>query len=119
MPLMVYVKKRGAGDFTAFNGYYPTSAQPDVDNLLNFFFGANRDYWRDPLIKSAHKAGKSKFNLSERTATYVPALDQINKNAYIFPISELPIVYAHTDNITIKKNLLSAGERRIGDFFWK
>lgn len=26
LPLMVYVKKRGAGEFTAFNGFYPTSA---------------------------------------------------------------------------------------------
>lgn len=119
MPLSVYVKKRGAGEFTAFVGAYPTSAQPDVDNLLNFFFGANRDYYKDPVILEAMRSGATEFDLKRRTAGYVPALDAVNKNSYIFPISELPIVYAHSDKVEIKKNLLSAGERRIGDYFWK
>ena len=119
LPLMLYVKKRGRGEFTAFTGYYPTSAQPDLDNLMNFFFGANRDYYKDPIIHAAAKAGSTEFNLAKRTQGYVPALNQVNKMAYILPISELPIVFAHTKDVYIKKNTHSAGEIRISDFFWK
>ena len=119
MPLSVYVKKRGRGEFTAFVGYYPTSAQPDVDNMLNFFFGANRDYYKDPIFLAARSAGSTEFNVRKRTAHYTAALDQVNKKSYIFPISELPIVFVHSDKVRLEKNLLSAGERRINDFFWK
>ena len=81
MPLSLYVKRRGRGEFTAFNGYYPTSAQPDVDNLLNFFFGANRSYYNDPIFLAARKKGATEFNLAKHTQIYVDALNQVNKNA--------------------------------------
>src|SRR4029077_6165655 len=45
LPLTLYVRLRGDGKLTAFLGFYPTSAQPDMDNLLDFFFDGNRDYW--------------------------------------------------------------------------
>jgi len=119
LPLQVYVKRRGAGKFTAFLGKYPTAAQPDTENLLNFFFGANRDYYKDPMINGALKAGRTKFVLAERAAAYTPALDQVNKKSYIYPLSEVPVVFAHTKEVEIKTNLTSSGEIRVGDFFWK
>src|SRR6185437_12905264 len=36
LPLTLYVRMRGEGKFTAFLGFYPTTAQPDLDNLLDF-----------------------------------------------------------------------------------
>lgn len=119
LPLSLYVKKRGRGEFTAFVGYYSTSAQPDLANLMNFFFGANRDYYKDPIIHAAAKKGETEFDLQKRTRGYVPALSRVNEMVYILPISELPIVFAHTDKIRMEQNLLNAGERRISDFFWK
>ena len=65
------------------------------------------------------KAGSTGFDLKERTRTYVAALNRVNEMAYVFPISELPNVYVHTKEIEIKPNLISAGETRLGDFFWK
>ena len=119
LPLMVYVKKRGAGKFTAFLGKYPTAAQPDTENLLNFFFGANRDYYKDPLINGAAKKGATEFNVAKRAAIYTPALDQVNKMSFIYPLTEVPVVFAHTKDVEIKPNLQSSGEIRVGDFFWK
>jgi peptide/nickel transport system substrate-binding protein len=115
----VHVKKRGAGEYTAFFGAYPTAAEPDVDNLLDVFFGDNRDYAHDPLIQAAMKQGAGEIDLDKRTALYTPALDRINEQAYAMGFSELPLLFAHTKDVRVEKNLLSAGEIRIGDYFWK
>jgi len=118
LPLMVYVKKRGAGDFTVFNGFYPTGSHPDVANLLNFFFGANRDYYKDPIIHNAAKMGSTEFDLAKRTKIYQPALDQVNKMAYILPVSEKPIVWVHNKNVKVLRNNMSTFESRLGDYAW-
>ena len=118
LPLSLYVKQRGNGEFTAFVGYYPTASQPDTANLFDFFFGANRDYSKDPLIHEAADKGAVEFNLKKRTALYTPALNQINAKAYILPLSELPIVFGHSKNVTVLHNPLSTGESRLGDYAW-
>jgi len=118
MPISVYVKKRGDGEFTAFVGFYPTSANPDTGNLLNFFFDADRDYWRDDEIIAARKAGELEFDPAKRADIYLPALNKINEKAYIYPISELPLVWAHSKDVKILRNPLSAGESRLGDYAW-
>ena len=118
LPLQVYVKKRGNGEFTAFLGKYPTSAQPDIENIFDFFFGADRDYYKDPLTHEAQAKGPLQLDEAKRAAVYAPAIDRVNEKAYIFPVSEVPIVYAHTKEVQIKPNLFSAGEIRPDDFFW-
>ena len=119
MPLSVYVKRRGAGKFTAFVGYYPTVAHPDTGNMLNFFFGANRDYWNDPMIDKAAAAGATELDPIKRTAIYTPALNKATDAHDIYAISELPTVWAHTSDVEIKDNQLSVAEIRPQDFFWK
>ena len=118
MTLGVYVKRRGDGEFTAFTGYYPTSAQPDVANLLDFFFGADRDYWKDEGIAKAAAAGNLEFDLAKRTVIYTPALDAINTKAYIFPVAELPLVFAMNKDVKVLSNPTSAAESRLGDYAW-
>jgi peptide/nickel transport system substrate-binding protein len=118
MTLGVYVKRRGDGEFTAFVGYYPTASQPDTANLLDFFFAANRDYWKDPLIHKASDAGNREFDLAKRTKIYTPALDRINEKAYIFPISELPLLFVGTKDTKVLDNTLSTAESRLGDYAW-
>ncbi len=118
LPLAAYVKQRGDGDFTAFTGFYPTTALPDVENILDFFFGGNRDYWQDKEIHQAADAGESEFDLAKRTKLYTPALDRVNQHAYILPISELPIAWAHTKDVKLLPNPMSRGETRLGDFAW-
>ncbi|MCD6073634.1 MAG: hypothetical protein K0Q70_517 [Rhodospirillales bacterium] len=118
MTLGVYVKRRGDGEFTAFVGYYPTAAQPDMANLLDFFFGADRDYWKDDFIHDIAAKGNLEFDLAKRTALYTPALNRINEKAYIYPVSELPLLFVSTKDVKVLSNPLSAAESRLGDYAW-
>ena len=118
MTLGVYVKRRGDGEFTAFVGYYPTAAQPDMANLLDFFFGADRDYWKDDKITEIFQKGNVEFDLAKRTALYTPALNIINQKAYIYPISELPLLFVGNKDVKVLSNPVSAAESRLGDYAW-
>jgi peptide/nickel transport system substrate-binding protein len=118
LTLGVYVKKRGDGEFTAFMGYYPTSAQPDDANILDFFFNQDRDYWQDASIHKAMEEGNLEFDTAKRTKIYVPANNRVNEKAYILPISELPLVFASNKDVKVLYNTLSAAESRLGDYAW-
>jgi len=119
LPTSVYSKKRDEGEFTAFLATYPTTAQPTLDNLLDFFFTGVRDYSQDDVIQAAFRDGKNIMDDAARGKVYARALDRINEKSYIYGFSELPVVYAHSSDVEIRKNPLTAGENRIGDYFWK
>lgn len=119
MPLPVYTKRRGAGELTALMARYPTFAQPNTSNLMNFFFAGNRDYSNDPIIQNARKVGASTLDVRERAKVYQKAMDQVNKQSYILPFAEQPNVYIHAKNVEIKTGLISMTETRPTDYFWK
>ena len=119
MPLSVYVKKRGDGDFTTFVNSYPTGTHPDMVTLWDFFFGGNRDYWHDTTIEKIAASGDLEFDDAKRTAIYTPALDRVNEKAYILPISEMPMLWAHDKNVEVTPDRLSASSPVLGDFGWK
>ena len=119
MPISAYVKRRGDGEFTAFTGFNPAGTHPDAAQILDLFFGADRDYWNDPLIDKNIDLGEAEFDDKKRTALYTPILDKVNQEAYIFPISELPIVWAHHKDIFLKANPLSNSLPMLGDYGWK
>jgi peptide/nickel transport system substrate-binding protein len=118
LPLSLFVRLRGAGELTAFYSLYPTSAEPDANNILDFFFSGDRDYWKDPLIHKAMKDGETEFDPEKRAEIYRAALDRINEQAYILPVAELPTVWAHSKDVRIDRNPLSAAESRLGDWLW-
>jgi peptide/nickel transport system substrate-binding protein len=119
MPIAVYVKRRGDGEFTAFTGFNPAGTHPDAAQILDFFFGADRDYWKDEMILKNIDAGEAEFDEAKRTKLYTPILDKVNREAYIFPISELPIVWAHQKDVVVKPNPLSNSLPILGDYGWK
>jgi peptide/nickel transport system substrate-binding protein len=119
LPLSLYVRMRGAGKFTAFNGFYPTGAQPDVDNLMDFFFDGNRDYWKDPEIKKLQAAGHVEFDEEKRNAIYQKAMDIINEKNYILPVADLPIVFAANKDVKINPNPMSPIDTQVGDLSFK
>jgi peptide/nickel transport system substrate-binding protein len=118
LPLALYVRMRGDGKFTAFAGFYPTNAQPDMDNIYDFFFDGNRDYWNDPVIQAAQKAGAIEFDEAKRALTYQAGVDQVNKMNDILPLADLPMVFVHTKDVKVVDNPLSPIDTRVGDFFW-
>jgi peptide/nickel transport system substrate-binding protein len=119
LSIAAYVRKRGDGEFTAFTGFYPAGTHPDMSVVLDFFFGQNRDYWNDALINANYLAGEAEFDDAKRTALYAPVLDRINTEAYILPVSELPIVWAHNKDVVVKQNPLTGSLPVLGDYGWK
>jgi hypothetical protein len=109
---------RGEGKFTAFVGFYPTNAQPTMENVLDFFFGANRDYWDDSVVKQAQKVGTTEFDLAKRTAIYEKAVDEVNMKNDILPVSDLPIVFAHSSEVNIREDSLSPINTQACDYEW-
>ena len=115
----VYVKKRGDGEFTAFVGNYPTGTHPDMATMWDFFFAGNRDYWKDSFIDKVYADGNQEFDDAKRAALYTPALNRVNEKAYILPISEMPMLWAHSKDVTVSENTLSASSPVLGDFAFK
>ena len=115
----VYVKKRGDGEFTTFVGNYPTGTHPDMATMWDFFFAGNRDYWKDSFIDKAYADGNLEFDDAKRTAIYTPALNRVNEKAYILPISEMPMLWAHSKDVVVTEDALSASSPVLGDFSFK
>ena len=115
----VYAKLRGEGKLGAFVGIRPTSNFPETSDILASFFRGERDYWQDADILSAMKKGEQIADDAERAKVLGAAIDRNNEMAYILPVSSEPIVYAHSKDVTIKKNLLTANIVEIGDYAWK
>ncbi|HEY1502859.1 MAG TPA: ABC transporter substrate-binding protein [Stellaceae bacterium] len=119
LPLTLYVRMRGDGKLTAFLGFYPTNAQPDMDNILDLFFDGNRDYWgADPVIKQAQKQGAVEKDIDKRGEIYKKAIDQVNNKNYILPVADLPMVFVHTKDVVVKENPLTPINTEVDDFYW-
>ena len=118
LPIALYSRLRGEGKFTAFLGSRPTNGQPDVSDIYEFYFTGNRDYWNDPIIKQAQKAGLVEFDEEKRVAAYQKGMDRINEMNYILPVAELPMVWVHGKDVRLEENPLSRFGSRLGDFFW-
>jgi len=118
MPLGLYVKRRGDGELTTFVGAYPTGVNPDAASMLSLFFGQDRDYWQNQTITDAWTKGEAELDQAKRAALYTPALNLINERAYILPISEMPMVWAHSKDVKILPNPLSTADPKLGDYAW-
>jgi peptide/nickel transport system substrate-binding protein len=118
LPIALYVRMRGEGKFTAFLGFYPTGAQPDMDNIFDIFFNETRDYWGDPVIQAAQKAGAIENDEAKRREIYKTGIDQVNKMNYILPVADLPLVMLHSKDVQILDDLTSPINTEVGDFAW-
>ena len=119
MPLSVYTKKRSDNELTAVLSNYPAGSTPIVSNLLDVFFGGDRDYARDSSFQPIIAAGLAEFDDAKRSDIYRPLLERINEKAYIFPLSEQPTVFAHSKDVEVMASPYSAGSTRVTDFKWR
>ena len=119
LPIALYGRLRGEGKLTAFLGSYPTSAQPDMNNVLDLFFDGNRDYWGDdPVIREAQKQGAVEQDFEKRNNIYKRAIDQVNNKNYILPMVDLPMVYIHTKDVVVKEDPVTPINTDVNDFHW-
>ena len=100
MPLTVYTKKRSDNELTAVLSSYPAGSTPIVSNLLDVFFGGDRDYARDPSFAPIIAAGLAEFDDAKRTDIYRPLLERINEKAYMFPLFWYPANYGFTSYLS-------------------
>jgi peptide/nickel transport system substrate-binding protein len=119
MPLSVYTKKRSDNELTAALSSYPAGSTPIVSNLLDVFFGGDRDYARDPSFAPAIVAGLAEFDDTKRTGIYRPLLERVNEKAYMLLLTEQPTVFAHSREVEVMASPYSAGSTRVTDFKWK
>ena len=91
---------------------------PDVSAALDIWFSAERvGYFNnDPVILDAIAKGLRETDPVKRDAIYQVALDRNIDMHYVLPISSLPSVYAHSKDVKIFDDQLSATERFLGDF---
>jgi len=120
-PLQVYRKKQGDGVLQAWSIFFPLGNHPDVSSSLDIWFSGERaNYFnRDSIVLDAMAKGLSETDPVKRDAIYQVALDRIAEMHYVLPISSLPSVYAHSKDVQIYDNQLSATERYLGDFGFK
>ena len=119
MGISVYFKKRDDGELAMFMGVRPTGSYPEVLAVFDSFFIEKRDYWRDPVILAAWKAAEGEMDADKRAAIVKPALDRMNEEAYVLPIASVPTVFVHRKNVKVERNLTSASDSNVEDFFWK
>lgn len=119
MPISVYTRKRGDGQLSLFVGSRPTTTMPEATAVLISLFGGTRDYARDPVIKSAIEQASRTFDAAERARIIQKALDHNNEQVLVLPIAVLPTVLAHHKSVRVERNLLSANDIEISDFFWR
>jgi peptide/nickel transport system substrate-binding protein len=114
-----YIQLREDGKLGFFVGWRPTGTFPETSDILDSFFTGSRDYWNDPVIAKAMAAGANEPDNSKRGRIFRAALDRVNEEAYILPISTMPWVFAHTKEVRVDTNRLKANAVEISDIFWK
>ena len=70
-------------------------------------------------ILKIQQMANQEFDDAKRGKDYLPALNRVNEKAYIFPVSELPIVWAHNKDVFVKPNPLTKAVPILGDYGWK
>jgi peptide/nickel transport system substrate-binding protein len=121
IPITVYRKKQSDGQLQSWSLFSLIGKFPDASSALGVWFqGERADYFNnDPIILKAMDDGIKEMDSAKRDAIYKTAFDRINEMAYILPISSLPNVYAHSADVKILPDLLSATEQYIGDYAFK
>lgn len=86
--------------------------------IYNFFFGAERDYYRDQDLHQAGQAGIKEFDQEKRTAYFREVLDRANRMNYMLPISSLPTAYAMNKDVKIVSGDFSYASVYLNDLVW-
>jgi ABC-type transport system substrate-binding protein len=87
--------------------------------MWDFFFAGPRDYWSDDFINKAYADGNLEFDDAKRAAIYTPALNRVNEKAYILPVSEIPMMWAHHKDVKVMQNPMADSQPVLGDFAWQ
>ncbi len=119
VPINVFYKKWTGGETNMVSVAYPTSSFPDVGNILDTFFGGDRDYARDPIIQKAMEDGERELDPAKRADIFEKALNRMTEQSYVMAFSSVATVFAHSKDTAVRKSALRAGDYTINDHYWK
>ena len=118
--ISLYRRKQGAGELQGLSVLNPTASHPTAANILGIFYGGPAfQYYNDPLVTENLELAGKEFDDAKRSDYYGKVFDQTNKESYIFPVTSVPTVFAHTKDVAIEKDLLAAGDVWASSFVWK
>jgi peptide/nickel transport system substrate-binding protein len=109
--ISLYRRKQGQGQIQGLSVLSPSASHPAASNILNIFFsGPAFQYYNDQRIQEAMDAAGSEFDDAKRADYYSKVFDLANSESYIFPVTSIPTVYAHTKDIKIVPDRYAAGD---------
>ena len=118
--LALYRRKQGAGELQALSVLTPTASHPDAWSILGILYGGPAfQYYNDPEISNPMEAGEKEFDKAKRIDLYGKVFDRTNTESYIFPVTSVPTVIAHSKEVGVGKDKYAAGDVWAASFFWK
>jgi peptide/nickel transport system substrate-binding protein len=109
--ISLYRRKQGRGELQGLSVLSPSASHPAASNILNIFFsGPAFQYYNDPIIQEAMEKAGAEFDDTKRAEYYGKVFDRANSESYIFPVTSVPTVYAHTKDIEIVPDRYAAGD---------
>jgi peptide/nickel transport system substrate-binding protein len=117
---VVMFKRWQDGEMQGLINNAPAANWPDASYLLDINFGTeSRDTIRDHEITHSIEQAANTHDDAERKRLYTIAFDRMNTLSSHLPISSIPGVWAHSKEVRIGQNQLSATRPLISDVFWK
>jgi len=103
MTLPAFVKKRAAGELTAFIALWDNSVgAPDVENTAGFFYNkSDRNYNGDEELTKLFLAGQQEFDPAKRVEIYRKLFDKVNTEAFSMPLIPLAGTLIHSATLQI------------------
>jgi peptide/nickel transport system substrate-binding protein len=115
----LYRRKQGQGKLQAWSILFPTGSHPDAANILGVYFnGGGNQYYGDPSLRQGIADAAAEFTVAKRAEHYQKVLDRVNEMHYVFPITSIPSVYAHSKDVKLVTDSMSTGDVWIGNFEW-
>lgn len=74
---------------------------------------------RSETLDKAIQDGVATHDLDKRKAAYTVAFDYMNTNSTHYPISSMPVVWAHSKDVRMNANPLSKARTLVSDIEWK
>ena len=116
----LYRRKQGQGQLQGISVLSPSATHPSASNILNIFFdGPAFQYYNDTIISDAIEAAGREFDDAKRADLYAKVFDRANSESYIFPVTSIPTVYAHTKDIKIVPDPYATGDVWSTSYTWK
>ena len=103
MALPAFVKKRAAGELTAYAVIWDNSVgAPDVENTAGFFYAVgDRNYNGDAELTELYFAGQKEFDPAKREEIYRKLFDKVNNERFSMPLIPLAGTLIHSTDLQI------------------